>query len=86
MKYNWVPASTPGMRPVEPVWLDLNQCGTRTMSLPAGPSERSYTWTVNRPAASSAPVGTSTTAASTSSTRNATDRAAHLQLGGPLRR
>lgn len=49
MKYNWVPASTAGMRPLEPVWLDLNQCGTSHVSLPQGPSERSYTWTVNRP-------------------------------------
>ncbi len=49
MKWNWVPASTPGMRNVEPVWLDLNQCGTSHVSLPAGPSQRSYTWTVNRP-------------------------------------
>ncbi len=49
MTYNWVPASTPGMRALEPVWLDLNQCGTSEISVPAGPSTRSYSWTVNRP-------------------------------------
>jgi hypothetical protein len=49
MKWQWVPASTPGMRTVEPVWLDVNQCGTSQISLPAGPSERTYSWTVNRP-------------------------------------
>ncbi|HET6950856.1 MAG TPA: hypothetical protein VFI47_10800 [Acidimicrobiales bacterium] len=49
MKYNWVPANTPGMKQLEPVWLDVNQCGTSEISVPQGPSTRSWTWNVNRP-------------------------------------
>lgn len=49
MTYNWVPASTAGMKHIEPVWLDLDQCGFSTISLPEGESERTYDWTVNRP-------------------------------------
>jgi hypothetical protein len=47
--FEWVPASTPGMTDVEPVWLDIAQCGTSEFSVPAGPASRTYTWTVNRP-------------------------------------
>jgi hypothetical protein len=49
LTYDFAPASTPGITDVEPVWLDINQCGTSMYSAPAGPSERTYTWTVNRP-------------------------------------
>ncbi len=49
MTYTWVPANTPGIQGLEPVWLDLNQCWTSEISVPQGPSERSYTWSVNRP-------------------------------------
>ena len=55
MKYNWVPATTPGMNRIEPEWLDIDQCGTsRSASRPAHP--RTYNWTVNRPGRSSAPA------------------------------
>jgi len=47
--FTWVPDTTPGMRDVEPVWFDIDQCGDSQYSIPAGPSERSWTWTVNRP-------------------------------------
>src|SRR5690606_24292541 len=47
--FEWVPASTPGMTNVEPVWMDLAQCGFSEISRPAGPSQASWTWTVNRP-------------------------------------
>ena len=49
MTYNWVPATTPGMTRLEPVWLDMNQCGTSEIRVPQGPSTRTYNWTVNRP-------------------------------------
>ena len=49
MTYNWVPASTPGMTRVEPVWMDVDQCGDSEISVPAGTSTRSWTWNVNRP-------------------------------------
>jgi hypothetical protein len=49
MTYNWVPASTPGMTRVTPVWMDADQCGDSEISVPAGASSRSWTWNVNRP-------------------------------------
>jgi hypothetical protein len=49
MHYEWVPASTPGMTNVEPIWMDLAQCGFSEIARPAGPSQASWTWTVNRP-------------------------------------
>jgi hypothetical protein len=49
MSYDFVPASTPGMRNVEPIWMDLAQCGFSEISRPAGPSQASWTWDVNRP-------------------------------------
>ena len=47
--FEWVPASTPGMRDVEPVWLDVDQCGDSQVNIPVGPSQQRWTWTVNRP-------------------------------------
>ena len=44
MHYDWVPASTPNMKPARPVWLDVDQCGDSEISLPAGPSTTNYTW------------------------------------------
>jgi hypothetical protein len=49
MRYEWVPASTPGMSNVEPIWMDLAQCGFSEIARPAGQSQASWTWTVNRP-------------------------------------
>jgi hypothetical protein len=49
MSYQYVPASTAGMKNVEPIWFDLAQCGFSEISRPAGPSQASWTWTVNRP-------------------------------------
>jgi hypothetical protein len=49
MTFEWVPASTAGMRDIEPVWLDVDQCGFSQISVPAGRSQRAYSWTVNRP-------------------------------------
>jgi hypothetical protein len=47
--FEYVPASTPGMKDLEPVWLDADQCGSSHVSIPAGPSAPSWTWDVNRP-------------------------------------
>jgi hypothetical protein len=49
MNYEYVPASTAGMTTVEPIWFDVAQCGFSTFSRPAGPSQASWTWNVNRP-------------------------------------
>ncbi len=40
-----VPASTPGMKPVTPVWLDMDNCRTSMYSVPAGPSATTWSWT-----------------------------------------
>jgi hypothetical protein len=49
MTYEYVPASTPGMTNVEPIWMDLAQCGFSEIQRPAGPSQASWSWNVNRP-------------------------------------
>lgn len=49
VEYTFVPDSTSGMKDVEPVWMDIDQCGDSHVSIPAGPSSQSWTWTVNRP-------------------------------------
>ena len=49
MTYDWVPATTPGMKKLDPVWFDIDQCGFSQYSRPAGKSTRNWTWTVNRP-------------------------------------
>jgi hypothetical protein len=43
-KVRWVPDSTPGIHPVTPVWLDMNNCGTSEYAVPAGPSSRHWEW------------------------------------------
>jgi hypothetical protein len=58
-KVSWLPGSTPGIRPVTPVWLDINNCRTSEYAVPAGTGR-------GRPrsrAASSRRAGTSTPAA-----------------------
>lgn len=39
-----VPASTPGMKPVTPVWLDVNNCLTSEYAVPAGKSATPWSW------------------------------------------
>jgi hypothetical protein len=46
--FNWVPAPA-NLANLEPVWFDVDQCLDSTVSVPVGPSSRSWTWTVNRP-------------------------------------
>ena len=43
-KINWLPGSTVGIRPVTPVWLDVNNCRTSEYEVPAGPSSTHWTW------------------------------------------
>jgi hypothetical protein len=40
-----VPASTPGMKPVTPVWLDVNNCSDSQYSVPAGKNATPWNWT-----------------------------------------
>jgi len=39
-----VPASTPGMKPITPVWLDMDNCYTSVYSVPAGKSATRWSW------------------------------------------
>jgi Stress up-regulated Nod 19 len=50
VKYRFMPASA-NLKNVEPIWFDVAQCGFSTFAAPAGPSTKSWTWTVNRPGA-----------------------------------
>ena len=50
MTWMWVPASqASSFKKLEPVWFDVDQCGDSEVSVPAGQSTKSWTWTVNRP-------------------------------------
>jgi hypothetical protein len=49
MTYDWMPATTPNMKKLDPVWFDIVQCGLSEFSVPVGPSSQNWTWTVNRP-------------------------------------
>ncbi|HEY2668022.1 MAG TPA: hypothetical protein VGK51_14405 [Actinomycetota bacterium] len=42
---SWLPDTTPGIKPVTPVWLDENNCSNSTYAIPAGPTSRAWTWT-----------------------------------------
>lgn len=42
---SYLPDSTPGIKPVTPVWLDENNCSTSEYAVPAGPSNRVWQWT-----------------------------------------
>jgi Stress up-regulated Nod 19 len=42
---SWLPDTTPGIKAVTPVWLDENNCSSSVYAIPAGPSNRVWTWT-----------------------------------------
>jgi hypothetical protein len=44
MTFDWVPQSTPGMKPLTPVWLDVNQCLTSEVPARTGSYSYTYTW------------------------------------------
>lgn len=39
-----IPASTPGVKTVTPVWLDVNNCATSEYAVPAGKSATEWSW------------------------------------------
>jgi hypothetical protein len=41
----WRPAPDPSVKPVKPVWMDVADCANSEYHIPAGPSERTWTWT-----------------------------------------
>jgi hypothetical protein len=43
-KIRWLAGSASGVRPVIPVWLDINNCRTSEYAVPAGPSSEHWTW------------------------------------------
>jgi hypothetical protein len=47
MTYTWVPATTPNMQEIRPVWMDVAQCGFSTYNVPAGPTTNQWSWTAN---------------------------------------
>lgn len=47
MTYKWVPRTTPGMKPLIPVWLDVNQCLTSEVPARTGAYSYTYTWPAN---------------------------------------
>jgi hypothetical protein len=47
--FNWVPASTPGITALKPVWLDVDQCGLSEVPAKTGKYQYDYTWSVNVP-------------------------------------
>jgi hypothetical protein len=49
MTYQWVPRTTPSMKPVRPVWLDVGPCGQADVPAGTGTYQFSRDWTVNRP-------------------------------------
>jgi hypothetical protein len=57
-KVKWLPGTTEGIRPLTPVWVDINNCRTSEYAAPAGPSSEHWS-----PAASCRPAATSTPAA-----------------------
>jgi hypothetical protein len=44
MSFDWVPQTTAGMKPVTPVWLDVNQCLTSEVPAQTGSYSYRYTW------------------------------------------
>jgi hypothetical protein len=42
---SWLPDTTPGVKPVTPLWLDENNCSLSTYAIPAGPTDRVWRWT-----------------------------------------
>ena len=49
--------SSDNVKPVKPVWLDIDQCGDSEYSIPAGYSDTHWNWTVNVPGAVVAMAG-----------------------------
>ena len=54
------------VKPLKPVWLDIDQCGDSEYSIPAGYSDTHWTWNVNVPGKVVGMLGTSSGTASPS--------------------
>jgi hypothetical protein len=44
---HYLPDSTPGIKPVTPIWLDMANCTLSTYAVPAGPTNSVWRWTSN---------------------------------------
>ena len=44
---HYLPDSTPGIKPVTPLWLDMANCTLSTYAVPAGPTSSVWRWTSN---------------------------------------
>ena len=55
--YTYRSASEAGMKPLKPVWLDIDQCGDSEYSIPAGYSDTHWDWKVNVPGKVVAAIG-----------------------------
>jgi hypothetical protein len=47
VRMRWSEAAAGGVRPLTPIWLDMNNCRTSEYAVPAGPSSSHWTWTSN---------------------------------------
>ena len=47
LRVRWSPGAAGGVRPLTPIWLDMNNCRTSEYAVPAGPSSSHWTWTSN---------------------------------------
>jgi hypothetical protein len=43
----WLPSSTPDIKPVTSVWLDIDSCGDSEVDIPAGVTDVTWDWTSN---------------------------------------
>lgn len=47
VKMRWSKAAAGGIRPLTPIWLDMNNCRTSEYSVPAGPTSSHWEWASN---------------------------------------
>src|SRR5687767_12840001 len=47
LRVRWSPGAAGGVRPLTPIWLDMNNCRTSEYAVPAGSSSSHWTWTSN---------------------------------------
>jgi hypothetical protein len=47
VRMRWSEAAAGGVKPLTPIWLDMNNCRTSEYAVPAGPHSSHWTWTSN---------------------------------------
>ncbi len=47
LKLRWVPQSTPGIKPLRPLWFDIDSCGDSEENVDAGVNDINWDWTSN---------------------------------------